>query len=228
VGEIVLDLGGFRSIFLIRHAFREEGLVCPDIDERVQPIALLYPRSYVDAVARLPHEKLHDYCFIGGLYRPETYENRAWIVDFARQRFTDRSYFLLTDDAPDHVSLGSFDHTNVEGDVFVPKEAAPKDRAFFHEHFFRVLCASEFTLCPAGDAPWSMRFFEAILCRSIPIVSDLAHAGRNDFERSIGYHVCLPDDAHVYDEDMAEENYRLFIRHQTLLGRSAGTAGPTP
>jgi hypothetical protein len=229
LARIELSPGGLRSAFLIRQAYEEEGLVCPDIDERRAPTKLLYPRSYVDAVSRLPREKTHDYCFVGGLYRPETYENRAWILDFATRRFTDRSYFLLTDGEGRHVRLGSFDHTDQEDDIFVPKEVPPRDRASFHEHFFRVLCSSQFTLCPAGDLPWSMRFFEAILCRSIPIVSDLEHIGRNDLERSIGYHVYLRGDDHFYDEGVVEENYRMFLRHQTLVDREPPRpAGATP
>ena len=224
MAEVVLNPGGWRSELLIRQAYDEEGLPCPNIDERVAPTKLLYPRSFVERVNAMPGDKIHDYCFIGGLYRPETFQHRDWIVDFAKERFTERSYFLLTDGQAQHTSLGSFDRTAVDADVFVPKEVPPGERAFFHDHYFQVLRHSELTLCPAGDLPWSMRFFEAIMCRSIPIVSDHEHVGRNDLERSIGYHVHLREDAHVYDEDLAEENLRLFLRHNTLIHRE--TDGP--
>ncbi len=137
-----------------------------------------------------------------------------------RRRFTDDSYFVVTD-APDgaHTRLGSFDRTNIDRDVFVPKAVQAADRTFFHDHFFALMRNSRFTLCPAGDLPWSMRFFEAIMCRSIPVVSDLEHAGRNDLERSIGYTVYLADDEHVYDEAIVEENFQAFLRHQTLVAR---------
>jgi hypothetical protein len=173
----------------------------------------------VERVEAMPSEKRHDYCFIGGLYRPETFANRSWILDFARRRFTDRSYLLLTDGASGHQPLGAYDRTAVETDVFVPKQQPWGDRAHFHEHYFRVLRSSEFTLCPAGDLPWSMRFFEAIMCRSLPVVSDLEHVGRNAVERAIGYHVLLAGDDHVYDEAAAEHNHRLFVEHQTLLAQ---------
>jgi hypothetical protein len=48
-------------------------------------------------------------------------------------------------------------------------------------------------------------------------VSSLRHTGRNKVELSIGYKVFFPDDEHVYDSDIAEYNYRLFIEHQTLI-----------
>jgi len=216
---VKLTAGGPRSILLIRQAYFEEAHSCPPIDERTSPIKLLYPRSYLNKIAALDHQKKHDYCFVGGLYRPETFQHRRWILDFARHKFTERSYFQLTDGYEQHVPLGKFDNTHPEGDTFVPKEVPPIDRGFFHEHFFRIMCASQFTLCPAGDAPWSMRFFEAIMCHSIPIVSDFGHAGRNDLERSIGYRVLLADDEHIYDETIAKENFQLFLRHQTLLAQ---------
>lgn len=210
-------LAGPRSVLLMKQAYEEEALECPDIDERVAPTMLLYPRSFVDAVNEMPGDKTHDYCFMGSLYRSETYRHRDWILDFAKRRFTDRSYLLLSEAPPEHTCLGSFDHTGDERGVFVPKEVSWLERGFFNPAYFRVLRSSQFTLCPAGDQPWSMRFFEAIMCRSIPIISDPQHMGRNELERSIGYRVYLREDEHTYDEDMVEENYRLFLRHQTLI-----------
>ncbi|MEQ1786440.1 MAG: exostosin family protein [Acidimicrobiales bacterium] len=215
---VILEPGGPRSALLIEQAYAEEARECPDINEHHTPIRLLFPRSFVEAVDTMSGTKVYDYCFVGGLYRPETFDHRAWILDFAARRFTDRSYLLLTDREPAHERLGAFDRTHVDRDVFVPKEVPPAERARFHAHYFQVMRSSQFTLCPAGDRPWSQRFFEAIMCRSIPIVSDPDHVGRNELERQIGYHVYRCDDDHVYDEDLVEENRRLFLRHQTLIG----------
>jgi hypothetical protein len=219
VPEITLDRGGPRSALLIKQAYEEEGLACPTIDERVSATKLLFPRSYVERVAMMPGRKDYDYSFMGVLYRPDTFANRSWIVDFAKRRFTPRSYLLITDAGTEYEPLGPFDRTRVDRDVFVPKQVPPPDRGRFHEPYFRVLRASEFALCPAGDSPWSQRFFEAIMCRALPIVSDRDHVGRNALERSIGYKVFLPDDHHVYDRQTADENFRLFIQHQTLIAR---------
>jgi hypothetical protein len=204
-------------MLLIHRAYEEEGLECPNIDERRAPTTLLFPRSYVDAVDGMPGEKLYDYSFLGTLYRPEIYDYRRWILDFAKHRFTDRSYLLISEDHEGHRRLGSFDHTGDRRNVFVPKEVPLGDRARFNPAYYAVLRRSEFSLCPAGDQPWSMRFFEAVMCRSIPIVSDPSHAGRNDLERAIGYRFYLRDEDHVYDADLVEENHRLFLHHQTLI-----------
>jgi hypothetical protein len=215
---IVYLAAGPRSVHLYNQAYEEEGLPLPDVDEGREPVALLYPRSFVEAVDAMPGEKVHDYCFMGSLYRSETFEHRDWILDFAKRRFTDRSYLLLSEAPPEHITLGSFDHTGDMAPVFVPKEAPwGRERAHFNPPFFQALRSSQFALCPAGDAPWSMRFFEAIMCRSIPVVSDVSHGWRNSRERSIGYQVLLRDEPHVYDEDLVEENHRLFLQHQTLI-----------
>jgi hypothetical protein len=208
---------GPRSVLLYHAAYDEEGLECPDVDENVSPTKLLYPRSYVDAVNELPDDKRYDYSFLGSLYRPEVFPHRRWILDFAARHFTDRSYLLLSEFPPEHQRLGSFDHTGDDDAVWVPKEVPWPDRGYFNPAFFQVLRQSEFALCPAGDQPWSNRFFEAVMCRSIPIVSDPAHTGRHDHERSIGYQMYLADEPHVYDDAIVEENYQLFLRHQTLM-----------
>lgn len=215
--EVFLTPGGPRVVLLLRKAYEEEGLPCPEIDERVAPTKLLFPRSFVDAVNEMPGEKVHDYCFMGSVYRPELHRHREWILDFAKHRFTDRSYLHLSEGHGEHTSLGSFDHTGDDRDVFVPKEVPESQRAFFNPGYFQVLRSSQFTLCPAGDLPWSLRFFETVMCRSIPVISAAEHAGRNDLERAIGYHVYLRAADHVYDKDVVEENYRLFLRHQTLI-----------
>ncbi len=216
---IVHLAAGPRSELLHEQAYREEGMECPPVDESERPVALLYPRSYVDAVDALAQEKTYDYSFVGSVYRHTVLDHRRWILDFARRRFGPRSYFLATDADERHTSLGSFDRSHREHDVFVPIQRPWTERVFFHPLFFQVLRSSRFSLCPAGDQPWSMRFFESAMCRSMPIISDRRHVGRNEVERSIGYHTLFVYDEHVYDEELVEENYRLFLRHQTLIDR---------
>jgi Exostosin family len=212
-----LNQGGARSVLLIERSYAEEGRRCPPIDETVEPTILLFPRSFIERSAALPGEKAYDYCFVGSLYHPATFARRRWILDFARERFSEASYFLVTIHKDRHASLGVFDYTHQVSDVFVPRLHPADERAFFHEHYFEVLRRSCFTLCPAGDAPWSMRFFEAIMCQSIPIVSDRKHAGRNGREREIGYKFYTCGEEHVYRTDWAADNYDRFLRHQTLI-----------
>ena len=141
---------GPRSVFLHKQAYAEEGRPWRNSDERVAPTSLLYPRSWVDSVNQMSGEKKYDYSFIGTLYRPETYPQRSWILDFAKRRFTDRSYFLLSEDSPEHELLGSFDRTGKDVDTFVPKNVPWVERDHFNAAFYRVLRASEVRVVSRG------------------------------------------------------------------------------
>ncbi len=104
--------------------------------------------------------------------------------------------------------LGPYDRTllNSESEEkrFVPKQTSLRDRTYFDPGYFGVMAQSQFTLCPRGDEPWSMRFFEAIMCRSIPIVEDPTHNGRNALEREIGYRFYTVDEELEYRPDWVE------------------------
>ena len=57
--------------------------------------------------------------------------------------------------------------------------------AAYDADYLRILARSKFTLAPRGDQPWSIRFYEAILCGSIPLVK--AGRARNRAERTLDY-----------------------------------------
>ncbi len=223
VPQIVLDLGGPRSALLIQQAFEEEGLPCPSIDERVAPTALLFPRSFVETVEHMPAHKTYDYSFVGGLFRPDTFPDalgprlcgsaihRSFVSAPDRRRA--RLLAARTVRSHEH-GLGRVrpERSPAAGPRLLPRPLLPGARA------------SRFALCPAGDAPWSMRFFEAIMCRSIPIVSDAAHIGRND--RRAGDRLPLLPDATTttcMTRDIVDENFRSFVREQTLIARPKGS-----
>lgn len=194
-------------------AYREIGIenAVPD------PQKVILPRRYYLAVRAFPHEKLHDFCFIGA-YRvdPATMARRAWLMDFIKARFSARSYLQFTDKETkqDHVPMGPFDFTLLRSG-FVPKEVPFEQRDYFDEHYYRVMCRSQFTLCPAGDVRWSMRFYEAIMCRSIPILRRRSHH-RSLREALRGYRFYTPSDRLVYRPEWVEHNYRIFLAHHTL------------
>merc|ERR1740138_1971598 len=95
--------------------------------------------------------------------------------------------------------------------------------------------ASNFTLCPGGDNPWSMRAYEAALAGSICVISSYAadwrpatnnwdpsnllseHHGmylQKIFDR---YKAVLAGDDHVYNKTAADENLEVFLRYQTFM-----------
>jgi Exostosin family len=216
-----------RLVMLWKQSYLQAGFDAEQIpDPYAEPRIALYPRSFIEQIENLGFEKVRDFNFRGAIYIDEvTYRNRRWVIDFAKAHFTESSFFQVTDRNARrrnwrlqrrHRILGRYDHT-FEQSGFVPKERPVKERDFFDDDYFRLMCSSQFTLCPAGDAPWSMRFYEAIMSKSIPIVEQVQHTGRNALEYDIGYRYYRLGDPQIeYREDWVEENFRKFLRFQTL------------
>ena len=78
--------------------------------------------------------------------------------------------------------------------------------------YYDVISKSKFTLTPTGDCPWSYRFFEAIMCLSIPILED----NSNDIYMK-DYFCFFDKDEHIYDKDKALKNYNKFINSKHFL-----------
>jgi hypothetical protein len=223
-----------RLVMLWKQSHLEAGInvdAIPDPHEEAR--IALYPASFVERVQQIGFNKNLDFNFRGAVYIDEiTIRNRKWVIDFAKKHFTERSFFQVTDRKARkrnwrfqrrHKRVGSFDCT-FERSGFVPKERAVKERDHFDEDYFRVMCSSHFTLCPAGDAPWSMRFYEAIMSKSIPIVESVRHTGRNPLEYGIGYlYYVLGDSDIQYRADWVEQNFLRFLHNQTLM--CTGPAG---
>jgi len=209
---------GYRFKKLTQRAYKEAGIK--------QPIGTLgvprWPKSFMDNFKDISFEKTRDFNFIGVVYiNPKIAENRKWALDFAKQHFTEKSYFRLNsnEDLEQHESLGEFDDTfSYEGKRFVDKYMGlGMKRCAFDKEYFSIMCSSKFTLCPAGDSPRSDRFFESIMCKSIPILENSDHAG-NKWEQKIEYKFHLLGDDYVYRQDWVDYNYDLFLKTHTLGG----------
>lgn len=80
------------------------------------------------------------------------------------------------------------------------------------KNYYNILSKSKFTITPTGDCPWSYRFFEAIMCLSIPILEN------NSNDIHMKDYFCLFDkDEHIYDEGKAIQNYNKFIKSKHFL-----------
>jgi hypothetical protein len=80
------------------------------------------------------------------------------------------------------------------------------------ENYYNIICKSKFTLTPTGDCPWSYRFFEAIMCLSIPILED----DSNDIYMK-EYFCYFNSDKHIYIKENAIKNYNKFINSNHFL-----------
>lgn len=75
--------------------------------------------------------------------------------------------------------------------------------------YFRMLARSRFVICPNGDFVWTYRFFEAILCRCIPIIEE-------ECELYKGYHYYKVGDKYEYREDWIKENLSKIKKEMML------------
>ncbi len=77
--------------------------------------------------------------------------------------------------------------------------------------YYETLCRCQFGLAPVGDCPWSYRFFEAIMCKAIPVI------GRDDDDIFAQRFVHFRHgDEHVYDPEACKNNLQIFLREHTL------------
>lgn len=178
----------------------------------------LYPMRFYKELENLNVGKKIDYCFIGGLKTDiRTTKNRGWILEFIEKNFTNQSYLQFTDTNTknNYCSKGSYDYT-LEKVGFAPKEHEVNNRNWFDLHYFCTMLAAKFALCPAGDAIYSMRFYEALMCKSIPVVSSTHETFRSEAESKLDYRYYLTTDDIQFREDWVEHNYQLFLQYHTL------------
>ena len=91
------------------------------------------------------------------------------------------------------------------------KYGRQKDKFILDTEYFKKMASSKFTLCPTDIFPWSYRFFEAIICRSIPVLDD------NELDIfSHNFKFYRKSEIHVYREDWIEYNIKQFKLFHTL------------
>lgn len=202
-----LDMWYFES-------YSELSVDNPDIDKSYA----IYPKRFYKNI-NLHIDKKYDFIFIGGLLTDiSTHNNRKWIIPFINNNFNCNSYLQFTDKKTkqNYKIMGNYDHTLSENG-FVPKEVKREERYFFDKKYFDNLSQSKFCLCPAGDSMWSMRFYECLMCKCIPIVNTVDETYRSKEEAKLDYKYYLSTDKEfIYREDWVEHNYNIFLQYHTL------------
>jgi hypothetical protein len=200
----------------LEDAYNESNIIIPNICIASPPYAI-FAHKYYNDIKSLNHTKKYDYCFIGSIKSHP--ENRQWTIDFAEQYFTENSIFVNTDDDDDWISLGDFDlsHKKIGYSPKSDKDDNQSRKAQYriveeNLFYFETLCQSYFVLCPAGDAPWSFRFYEVLMSESMPIVKDSEHIWRMDEEKEINYKHILSDNITAFDKS----SYENDIKENTL------------
>lgn len=218
-----LDLGFCQSYKGLQYHMEEallEKKLNPNIATDMPPVAL-FSKKYYDTINLLSHDKKYDYCFIGSINSCQ--ERRKWVIEFAKKHFTESSYFINTDNDPSWEKLGPFDYSN-NGIGYCPK-IQPNNQSKHVQYrvisenieYFQTICQSKFTLCPAGDSTWSFRFYEVLMCKSVPIVESWHHTYRTGEEATIPYkYVLYNNDKDINWEEYISENTIVFEKYHLL------------
>lgn len=85
----------------------------------------------------------------------------------------------------------------------------PNKKYILDTNYYNNMSMSFFTLCPLGDCSWSYRFFEAIMCMSIPILEDNT---TDIFAKN--YFFYTKDSNHKYEKSLAFKNFENFMLEQ--------------
>lgn len=186
------------------------------------PNIAIFSKKYYTDIQNIENEKKYDYCFIGSIN--SCIERRQWVIEFAKKYFTDNSIFINTDTNSSFDLLGKFDLSK-KNKGYSPKEHInyqSKDAQYRivkdNLYYFESMRQSKFCLCPAGDAPWSFRFYETLMCESIPIVESHDHTYRTIEESNIEYKYYLYNDnkSHIYSSNIINYNTNIFIKNHLL------------
>jgi hypothetical protein len=213
-----LELGWCQG-YMALHYHWEEALIEKNLDingVHWAPPYAIFSKKYYNEINNLNHNKIYDYCFIGSIN--SNYEARKWVIDFAKKYFTSNSIFINTDNIPNWELLGTFDFSMSNLGYCPKNHSANYSREAQYRvvqdniNYFENMCKSKFVLCPAGDAPWSFRFYEVLMCKSIPIVESWHHTYRTKEEAKLKYKYILHTDIeNVIDyDDYINENTKIF------------------
>ena len=223
-----------------------QGACCTDRKRHagINPPYIIFPRSHIEAAMFYANTSTRDVDinFMGRLTTKQETANRArkWIFDFVKSTFTDRSIFIDTtvEHPATYKKLGPYDiSVGADGKpagfkpmgVMGEQKQNPCVMAKCSTDYFQRLARSRYTLSPAGDKPWSQRFFEAIMAGSIPILASQEHAGRNHKEKTLGYKYLLLSEYVArrrkfqgdppYCPEWAQHNLDIFLRHHSYIMR---------
>lgn len=183
-----------RQYYLFKQALEEK---YTDIDEynisvdhtnckcyyREKEYGVIYPNSWIGLFEE--KKKTLDYFFSGYLNK-EKEDNRTWVLDY-----TDKNSIINFSDRGRNIPRDLFDNS-----------------------FFDIMLSSKFSLCPQGfPYKWTYRFYEAVLCKSIPILKE-----DDVIEDYLDYKFYIHNDKFEYEYslDMVNHNYELALKRLFL------------
>jgi len=212
----LLDLGWCKGYMALQYHYEEAIYEKNKIGPA--PKIAKFSHKYYNEIQKIKNDKIYDFCWIGSIESSK--EHRLWIIDFAKKHFTKNSIFINTDFPDDWEKLGDFDLTllKVGYNPKLQNDNQSKEvqyRKVEHNlYYFTIMRQSKFTLCPRGDAPWSFRFYEILMCETIPIVNSIHDTYRTVEESLIDYKYLLQtSDKFDYDKSLIKHNTKIFNKY---------------
>jgi hypothetical protein len=188
--------------YLFKTALKEYGIDCDiTVDHKnginivgTEKFGIKYPRSYIDQIKNLNHNKLYDYCFIG-----------SWTDNKGRKEILEK-----------YIALNAKMYHSSNG-------RDPKKKYQFDVEYYQTMCNSKFGLCPGHPAMpkhpnrWTYRFIESAFCHAIPVMFTETVYGDN-FIKDICY--VWDHDQPITDQidldKFAQENFVKAVTYWTL------------
>lgn len=227
---MTLDLGWCQGYMGLKYHMEEALLERNENHDKAvwNPPLAIFSNKYYNEINVLNHTKMHDYCFIGSI--KSCFERRKWVIDFAKKNFTSKSVFINTDVTIDNKNkyelIGDYDQSYKSLGVCIRDCANNQSKNVQYRivrdniFYFQTMCQSEFVLCPAGDSSWSFRFYETLMCKSIPIVESWHHTYRTIEESKIKYEYMLCNNMdqlnNVVYNNLIDKNTLLFNDHHFI------------
>jgi hypothetical protein len=219
-----LDLGWCQGYMALKYHM-EEALIEKQLDHLTaisNPPYAIFSKKYYNEMKQLNNNKIYDFCFIGSIN--SNIDNRRWVINFVKKYFTNNSIFINTDNDSNWELLGDFDlsHKNLG---YNPKNQLNNNSKevqyrIINEnlYYFETMSQSKYCLCASGDAPWSFRFYEVLMCRSIPIVEKWHHTYRTKDEAELKYKYILYTDIekNIDYDNYINENTKIFENYHLL------------
>lgn len=155
----------------------------------------VFPKSFLKEIEQIPKCKKIDYIFLGTIKGNHRNFLKNW----------NKGNSLIKTSTENNFIHPSNDPNNYYGENY------------FNREYFKQLCSSKFTLCPGGCSAfdkkeyidkniflWTYRFWEAVLCMSIPITNE------PDLRLHKDYKYYSLEDEHVYNEEWANHNFNIL------------------
>lgn len=174
---------------------------------------LILPHAMVEYCRNLwPQDRKYKYSFIGKM----TKARKTWMNSFLSDKV--KGYMAITGRVKIDYPLYELTSSILTSLEKILITASLRGRIFpgksWDDEYYQLMAQSRFTICPSGDVgcPWTYRFFEAMLCGSIPIVETSSPC----YSPFKFYMASEKPERYIYDKEIVDHNFDQCIKQLTV------------